>query len=222
MTRLRDIASASQGLPLAGRGAGARRGDWTVRIAESGDVQDDGWLDLNGLREIDLVHGRRTERHLLKPFDIVVTARSGSVQLAMAPPSVFETVAGVTLLVIRARDVDAGMAHYLWYYLTSFFGRRELVKRMTVNATISSLAASAIRNIEVPLPTPQQLKILANLVEASEQAYTAAVQAARLRRETVRNSVIGDIVSGNKRHRPSGGKHAADQPGTAEQAVAGC
>ena len=221
MIRLGDIASGFQGLALAGRGAGLRRGGWPVRIAESGDIQDDGWLALDKLREIHLVRGRRTERHLLQPYDMLVTARSGSVQLAMAPPNVFETVAGVTLLVIRARDTDAGMAHYLWYYLTSSFGRRELVKRMTVNATITSLAASAIRDIEIPLPTPHQLKIVTNLVEASEQAYTAAVEAARLRRETVRDSVIGDIVSGNNRRRPFGGNHAADQPGVAEQAVAG-
>ena len=221
MTRLGDIASSFQGLALAGRGAGLRRGDWPVRIAESGDIQDDRWLALDKLREIDLVRSRRTERHLLRPYDMLVTARSGSIQLAMAPPNVFETVAGVTLLVIRARDTNAGLAHYLWYYLTSSFGRRELVKRMTVNATITSLAASAIRDIEIPLPTPHQLKIVTNLVEASEQAYTAAVEAARLRRDTVRDSVIGDIVSGNNRRRPFGGNHAADQPGVAEQAVAG-
>ena len=192
-----------------------------MRIAESGDVQDDGWLALDGLRLIELVRSRRTERHLLQPFDILVTARAGAVQLAMTPPNVSETVAGVTLLVLRARDVEGGMGHYLWYYLTSPFGRGELVKRMTVNATITSLAASAISDIEIPLPTPQQLDLIAELVEASEQAYTAAVKAARLRREMVRDSVIGDIVASSKRHRPSGGKHAADQPGTAEQAVAG-
>ena len=191
-----------------------------MRIAESSDIQDDRWLALDKLREINLVRGRRTERHLLQPYDMLVTARSGSVQLAMAPRNVFETVAGVTLLVVRPKRPESGMAHYLWYYLTSSFGRRELVKRMTVNATITSLAASAIRHIELPLPTPQQLRIVANLVEASEQAYTAAVEAARLRRETVRDSVIGDIVSGNNRRRLSGGNNAADQPGTAEQAVA--
>ena len=92
---------------------------------------------------------------------------------------------------------------------------------MTVNATITSLAASAIRDIEVPPPTPQQLKTIANLVQSPEQAYTAAVEAAGLRRETVRDSVIGDIVSSNKRHWYSGGNNAADQPGTPEQAVAG-
>ena len=197
MTRFTDISNGFQGLALAGRGAGVRRGDWPVRIAESGDVQDDGWLTLDGLRQIDLVRGRRTERHLLQPFDILVTARSGSVQLAMTPPHVSEIVAGVTLLVLRARDAGGGMAHYLWYYLTSAFGRRELVKRMTVNATITSLAASSIRDIEVPLPTPRQLELVKSLVEASEEAYTSAVLVARLRRETMRDSVIGQIVSRN-------------------------
>ena len=115
----------------------------------------------------------------------------------MAPRSVSETVAGVALLVVRARDAAGGMAHCLWYYLTSVFGRRELVKRMTVNATITSLAASAISDIEAPLPTPRQLELVASLVEASEEAYTSAVQVARLRREMMRNSVIGEIVSNN-------------------------
>ncbi len=221
MLRVDGIANVFQGLARAGRGAGSRTGQWTLRLAESGDIQDDGWLNLEGLREIELVRNSRTERHLLRPFDILITARSGSVQLALVPSDVFEAVAGVTLLVIRLRAANAGMAHYLWYYLTSSFGRIELVKRTTVNATISSLAASAIRDIEVPLPTPQQLKTVANLVEASEQAYTAAVEAARLRREMVRDSVIGEIVSSTDEYRPSGGKHAADQPGTPEQVVAG-
>ena len=168
-----------------------------MRIAESGDVQDDGWVALDGLRLVDLVRSRRTERHLLQPFDILVTARAGSVQLAMTRPNVSETVAGVTLLVVRARDTEGGMAHYLWYYLISAFGRRDLVKRMTVNATLTSLAASSIRDIEVPLPTPRQLELVANLVEASEEAYTSAVRVARLRREAIRDSVIGQIVSRN-------------------------
>ena len=222
MTRINGIANVFQGLARAGRGAGNRTGQWSLPLAESGDIKDDGWLNLHGLREVELVRSSRTERHLLEPFDILVTARAGSVQLALVPPGVSETVAGVTLLVIRTRNPEAGMAHYLWYYLTSSFGRRELVKRTTVNATISSLTASAVGEIEVPLPTPQQLRAITDLVEASEQAYTAAVEAARLRREMVRDSVIGEIVPSTKGRRTSGGKHAADQPGTPEQAVAGC
>ena len=198
-----------------------RSGQWLLQLAESGDIQEDGWLSLEGLREVELIQSSHPMRHLLQPFDILVTARTGSVQLALVPPDVFETVAGVTLLVVRARDPEAGMAHYLWYYLTSSFGRRELVKRLTVNATITSLSASAVGEIQVSLPIPMELKTVANLVEASEQAYTSAVEAARLRRDTVRDAVIGDIASGKYRRLLPGEKHAADQPGAAEQAVAG-
>ena len=87
----------------SGAGAGARPGDWMLRIVESGDVRGDGWLDLGGLREVGVVQGIRTERHLLRPFDVLVTARAGSVQVALVPPDVSRTVAGVTLLVARAK-----------------------------------------------------------------------------------------------------------------------
>ena len=88
------------------------------------------------------------------------------------------------------------MAHYLWYYLTSSDERRQLVKRLTVNATITSLSAGAIADVEVPLPSPRQLAQIANLVEAPEEAYTAAINVAKLRGEMVRDSVISEIVSG--------------------------
>ena len=84
---------------------------------------------------------------------------------------------------------------FLWCFLTSDYGRRQLVKRLTVNTTITSLSARALGEVEVPLPSPQQLDQLVRLVEASEEAYTSAIQAAQLRRETIRDSVIGEIVS---------------------------
>ena len=174
-----------------------RRGDWYVRLVESGDIQDDGWLDLDDLRQVELVRSRRTVKHLLQPYDILVTARAGSVQLGLVPSSVEETVAGVTLLVVRAHSPETGMGHYLWYYLTSTFGRRQLDKRLTVNATITSLSARATSEVNVPLPSPGQLERFASLVEASEEAYTSAVRVARLRREMMRDSVIGEIVSRN-------------------------
>ena len=162
---------------------------------ESGDIHEDGWLNIRNLRGIDLVRSRRTERHLLRPFDVLITARAGSVQLALVPPQVSLTVAGVTLLVIQAKEPESGMGHYLWYFLTSAFGRSQLVKRLTVNATITSLSASAVGEVEVPMPSPRELDQVARLVEASEEAYASAVQAARLRRETVRDSVIQQLIS---------------------------
>ena len=80
-------------------------------IAESGDIQDESWLCLDGLREIGILRGRRTKRHLIQTYDILVMARCGPVQLVMAPPNVYEAVAGVALLVTRVRGAHAGMGH---------------------------------------------------------------------------------------------------------------
>ena len=187
------MARLQQGLARAGRGAGARPGEWMLRIVESGDVRDDGWLDLGGLREIGVVRGRRTERHLLRPYDVLVTARAGAVQVVLVPPDVSRTVAGVTMLVVRPRHPESGMGHWLWYFLTSAHGRAQLAKRITVSATLKSLSARNLGEVEVPVPSPRDLDTIARLVEASESAYTAAVKAARLRRDALRDSLVKEI-----------------------------
>ena len=193
MQSVAELADVSHGLARAGHGIGVRRGRWMLRIVESSDVRDDGWLALGGLREIGVVQGVRTERHLLRPFDVLVTARTGSVQVALVPPEVSRTVAGVTLLVVRAKQPDSGMGHWLWYCLTSSNGRAQLAKRMTVSATLKSLSARNLGEVQVPMPSPRDLDMVARLVEASEAAYASAVEAARLRREMLRDSVVHEI-----------------------------
>ena len=100
MQSIAELADVYQGLARASREVGSRRGEWMLRIVESGDVRDDGWLNVEGLREVGFVYGVSAERHLLRPFDLLVTARTGSVQVALVPPEVSRTVAGITLLVV--------------------------------------------------------------------------------------------------------------------------
>ena len=59
--------------------------------------------------------------------------------------------------------------------------------------TLKSLSARSLGEIEVPVPTARELDAVARLVEASEAAYTEAVEAARLRREALRDAVIQEI-----------------------------
>ena len=130
---------------------------------------------------------------LLRPFDVLVTARSGSVQVALVPPGVSRTVAGITLLVTRPKKPESGMGHWLWYFLTSASGREQLARRVTVTATLRSLSAKSLGEIEVPVPSARELDVVARLVEASEAAYAESVKAARLRRETLRNAVVHEM-----------------------------
>ena len=190
---LNQIASVFQGLARAGRGAGARPGSWMLQIVQSNDLDDDGWLRIDGLQEIGVVQGVRTERHLLRPYDVLVTARSGTIHVALVPPDVSRTVAGITLLVVRPKRPESGMGHWLWYFLTSSHGRAQLVKRMNVTSTITSLSARSLAEIQIPVPSDRDLDNIARLVEASEDAYFATVNAARMRREILRDSIISRI-----------------------------
>ena len=194
LLRLDGIATVSLGLSISGHGAGVRSGDWNLRMVESADVRDDGWLSLDGLREVEAARSTSVERHLLRPYDLLITARSDSHQVAIVPPEVNRTVAGVTLLVIRPRDPVTGIAHWLFYYLASAPGRREVARRKLTSSSIRFLSAKEIGEIEVPVPSRGELDAIAQLVEQSEAAHSAAMEAARLRREAIRDAIVQNII----------------------------
>ena len=195
MARIRELATVTQGLSLSGRGLGARRGGLDLCIVESGNVTEDGWLALGDLREIKVVNGVRIERHLLRPYDVVVTARAEKVQVALVPPRISRTVAGVTLLVVKPVIESSGLGHYLWYFLTSKLGQSQISRRLTVSNTVVSLSAASLGDIELPQPSSRTLDAVAGIVEASELAYQSAVDAARVRRDILRDAIIGEIQS---------------------------
>ena len=91
---------------------------------------------------------------------------------------------------------------------------------MTVTATLKSLSARSLGEIEVPVPSARDLDLVAQLVEASEEAYTGAVEAARLRREIVRDAVV-DEIGYNAAKAPLGGTNAAQKAGVGVEALAG-
>lgn len=192
MKPLAAIARVTQGLARSGRGAGARSGEWRLRVVAAGDI-DDGWLVIDGLREVWVELNPRTERHLLQPYDVLVAARGRENRAALVPPSVSRTVAGVTLLVVRPHDPGLGMGHYLWCFLTSAFGEVQ-IRRAARGATVPVLTAGSMAEVMVPVPSTRELDLFAQLVEASEEAYASAIHAARLRRETLRDALIREVI----------------------------
>ena len=165
-----------------------------LKIAESGDIASEGWLEIEDLKEVGVVQNLRTERHLLRPFDVLVTARTGRTQVALVPPHVSRTVAGVTLLVARPRQPESGMGHWLYYFLASAYGQAQLAKRITVNETSLSLSAKSLGEMEVPVPSVPRLNLMARLIESTEAVYDSEVRTALLRREVLRNAIIEDIL----------------------------
>ena len=193
--QISDIADVTQGLSTFGRGAGVRPGEWKLRMVENSDVGDSCWVGLDGLKEIQVELNQRTERHLLRPYDVLVTARGDCVGAALVPRDVERMVASVTLLVVRTHSPGFGMGHYLWYFLTSLQGQAQLQRQLTVSPSVTSLSASNLSEVKLSVPSAQKLNQIARLVEASENAYAATLKAARIGRAAIRDSIIGEIQS---------------------------
>ncbi len=203
LVRLGDVATVAQGMNLPGRAKSARphavdprARSSTVRFVSVGDIQDDR-LAPDGIETTDLEPNARVGKHFLQPDDVLVSARSTIVKAALVPPSLNRAVADATLLVVRADE--PGLGRYLWWFLTSTAGRRRVLGAMKGSTTLLFLSATSLTEIELPLPEPRVLDRLVDLVEASERAYTAATDAAHLRRETIRDALIERLWQASER-----------------------
>ena len=169
-----------------------------LRVVDSEDVKyGETWLTLKDgedARQIAVLRGRRTERHLLRAFDVVIAARANTIRIALVPLGVSMTVAGASLMVVRPHDPGSGMGHYLWYFLNSSRGTAELKEKVRTHRAVRSLAARDIESIRIPLPTPRQLDLVASIVEASGEEFAMARKVEELRRRDLRDSVISEIV----------------------------
>ncbi len=194
MQQLYAVADVLQGLARTRLEPSRAEYDWALSMVESGDIRDDGWFTAEGLREVSVPSRLLVERHTLRPYDVLLTARTSELKVALVPPSITRVVAGITILVVRPDEPELGFGHWIWYYLTSAPGREQLTRRFTVNATTTSLSARSVSEIEIPIPSRRQLDDVARFVEASETAYTEAIAAARIRRETLRDAIINDIM----------------------------
>ena len=195
MTRLSEIANISLGLPNSGWKMESDYEGYPVQLVDSGSLGHTCWLELDDSRTVVVPSYEGVERYLLRPYDILVTARASAVQAALVPPAVSRTVASVTLLMVRAHDTGSGMGHFIWYFLTSRSGQAQLKRQVTVGATLTTLSAAGLGEVELPVPSREVLQRIASLVEASENAYTLTLEAARLRREALRDSIIGTLES---------------------------
>ena len=171
----------------------SRRLLWELQVLESADILEDR-VTLEGLRIIEVRQSIRSAAHLLEPYDILVTARSHAVKVALVPPDVFRTVASVTLLIVRTPDPGSGLAHFLWYYLSSGRGRAEIASRLTATP-LPTLSVTDLGDVPVPALPSAELSRMANLIEATEVSRNATIEAGRVRHDVLRDAIIAEILA---------------------------
>lgn len=180
-----------------GRSPTARPGPWELRVVDSADIEGDRLATPpERLRTIHVLQNAWTERQLLKPFDVLVTARSRKVKAALVPGYTTRTVAAATLLVVRVPDPSSGLAHFLWYFLTSARGRALVEAQVRQGVTIPTLSATALAAVPMRIPDGTTLRTFPRLVDAAAAALDTALDAARIRHDTIRDAIVARIEEG--------------------------
>jgi hypothetical protein len=191
-TPLSQIADVRTGPSRSGRSAAGRPGDLRVGLISGTDIGDDRLS--TPLPVVSIPRNELTEKHLLYPYDVVVTGKSTTVKAAYVPPELGPSIANSTLVVVHPHDPDLGI--FLWWFLTSLQGRKELESRMMGSATIASLPPAAVSRIQVPMPDRRRLRQLTEMIEASERAYWSAREAAEQRRTALRAALVHELTNG--------------------------
>ena len=73
-------------------------------------------------------------------------------------------------------------------------GHSAALARMT-GAGVPALTAASLGEVELPLPGPAELRHLTMLIETTEQAYGAAMEAAHLRRTLYRDAIVARLLA---------------------------
>ena len=193
-----------QGLSRTGRSAGARPGDVRVKVVSGNNLQDDRIVD-KGLDDVLIELNPQTEKHLLRPYDVVVTGKSTALKAAYVPSILGRAIANSTMVVVRPDDADLGL--YLWWFITSAQGREMVQSIMVPSATLWSLPPRGLAGLEVPLPPRAHLRMLAALIGESERAYWTAKEAADIRRGTLRDHIVGKLLGNGQ---PASGEESND------------
>lgn len=177
---LRDLAAdIFVGIPAPGRGqSGASAGFVSIGNIREGELVPSVDTDLHCLNETE-----RRERYVLRPGDVLLTARGTTMKIALVRDNAGYT-ANNTLMVVRAGEKASG--EFLHAALLSAPLQQALMSVTRGSTSILSWRVQDVAALEIPLPPSAIRTDLAALVDAEIRHYNLSRAAADARRSAVR------------------------------------
>jgi restriction endonuclease S subunit len=159
-----------------------------MRVVNIQNIDERGFLH-PPLKEIALPAG--AERYMVMPGDILLIARGAQTRTALATDAIKGAIAGSGLIVIRPEPEL--LAHVLLAHLQSDEGQRALRRRIRSSTLTRLLTLKDVYELPVPVPPMRVQHQIAELTDAAETGYQAALRAAEKRREFAR-AVIARLL----------------------------
>lgn len=193
-TPLRTLAKLQAGMPTTGESFAGGGGTpvITVRAMHKGCINDGEVRSLNPEASDGI-----DERYRLQADDLLIPARSTSVQTALVPQHLDGAVFNATLIRIRCNRDQVAPA-LLKAYLDHPDGRAQVEGVSQSGTHQMNVTVTALGEIEIPIPPITQQATLVATLNQADRAYTTSIEAARRRR-----ILSQDIIVRKMRGEPS-------------------
>lgn len=157
-----------------------------VNISNIGEYEID-YSSLDHLEEEE----RKVTNYLLKDGDLLIPARGTAIRVAIFKEQTYPCIASSNVIVIRAIDESLSTT-YLKLFFDSPLGRKMLITRQQGTA-VMNISYKELNNIEIPLPSVEEQKQIADTYTREFEVYKKAIQEAENRWSSVLAELQGRI-----------------------------
>ena len=157
-----------------------------VNISNIGDYE----IDYSNLDHIE-EEARKVNNYLLKTGDLLIPARGTSIRVAIFEEQPYPCIASSNVIVIRAVDESLSTT-YLKLFFDSPLGRKMLVTRQQ-GTTVMNISYKELNNLEIPLPSMEEQKQIAEKYVEELEIYKKSIEAAENRWHSVLAELQGRI-----------------------------
>lgn len=181
---LGTIASIFRGKAVTKKDANGNIG--VVNISNIGEYEVD-YSSLEHLEEEE----RKVTNYLLQDGDLLIPARGTAIRVAIFKEQSYPCIASSNLIVIRSTDESLSTT-FLKLFFDSPLGRKILVSRQQ-GTVIMNISYKELNHIEIPLPSIEEQRFIAEEYEKEFKAYKKAIQAAESRWASTLSRLQGRI-----------------------------
>ena len=157
-----------------------------LNISNIGDYE----IDYSNLDHIE-EEARKVNNYLLKTGDLLIPARGTAIRVAIFEEQPYPCIASSNVIVIRAVDESLSTT-YLKLFFDSPLGRKMLVTRQQ-GTTVMNISYKELNNLEIPLPSIEEQKQIAEKYVEELEIYKKSIEAAENRWHSVLAELQGRI-----------------------------
>lgn len=178
---------------------GAARGAYSDNISNDSDLgyvlkgnslDTDGGIYTEAMNQVSIVAARNTDRYILQEGDVVVLARGSAIRAGFVTKEVAarKVIASANFIIIRPnKEIIQG--EVIAAYLNSTLGRQQL-QGLSKGAAIQHIPMSSLRELQIPVPTIEIQKTIADIFYANREAYQATLALAEQQKRTANASIL--------------------------------